>query len=113
MTTGIILRTSESETEVLEAISKLGFDEPTRIGDPYTHNTVDKLVLQLHSGNGNGFIEIEYEDHSNRFPNHPEAVEILEALYKNLPDTMYTQHTFPLQPYKPLSEYLPSLNKES
>ncbi len=109
MTASIILTTAKDKEKVHGAVSKAGFCNPTTPGDPCRHKTVDDLVLQVHDELNP--IQMEFDDWSNRSLNNPEAITVLQALYAELPDLMYTEYTYPLKqvPDGPLSEFLDSL----
>ena len=51
---------------------------------------------------------IEFDDITGRFPNNPEAVQILKDLLERLPDLRYRKSVYMMDqsPVKPLSELL-------
>lgn len=108
MTTGIILSTPLDQTGVYKAVKKVGFKEPTEIGNHHTHDTVDGLVLQMIGGNP---FRIEFEDQKDQFPDNPQAIEVLRKLNSILPELMYRVYSFPLKstPDGTVSDYLDAL----
>ena len=108
MTSTIVLSTSLDKEIVYEVVKKVGFREPSRNGQPYTHGTVDDLALQIHPKEK--AIIMEFDDLSNNFPNNPKAVQILKILYEGLPDIKYGEYSIPIEsPKEPLSLLLSTL----
>ena len=75
MTTGIVLGTSEGKHKVLRVTSIVGF-VPSESLNIFNHEIVKGLVLQIHSpvyfsGVERIVTEMEFDDHTNQFPNNP------------------------------------------
>jgi len=110
MTSGLLLATHKSKEVVREIAGKIGFkceDMKYLSGDPLfpnltsywspEHKHVDKLSIQIHppsyfSGIEGVITEIEFDDSSERFPNNPEAMEVLKKLYKEIPGLQYIEN---------------------
>lgn len=58
------------------------------------HKTIDGLRLQIHppssfSDIGGMITQVDFDDLTEKIPQHPEAIESLRALYERLPDLQY------------------------
>jgi len=124
MTTSILLGTKSSKKEVIIAARAVGFNEKLPYKPTYKHEKVDNLALQIQApptalkGVEGVITQMEFDDYSERFPNNPEAIDVLRELYGQLPDIQYSEilplpekpkSLVELSPIKPLSEYFDSL----
>ena len=118
MTKSIYLGTSYNKEDFIAVASELGFTETNPIDERMgmntrNHATIKGLRLQIH---GPSYLEgvegivtgIEFDDTTNRFPDHPEAVEALKSLYERVPDLVYMRTELFEEPVEvaPLSELL-------
>jgi len=110
MTTGIVLGTAHSQREVIEAVRKAGFNDNKVLF--YIHDNIRSFDVQVSTP---GYFykvpgvvtELEFRDHSNRFPQHRQALKVLTELYQCLPDLICRQASYPSRtPIKNLSDYL-------
>ncbi len=113
MTSSIILGTSAELNHVCEIIKKAGFDGQLSDTRTLKHNSVDKLVLQIHGSNNympslpDIKTNMEFDDHSERFPENPDAMEVLRKMNELFPDMLYCEYYADVTnppPIYPLSE---------
>ena len=115
MTTGPYLGTAQTQEEVYRVALLVGFEHQPNVSSSFvTHTEVDKLGLQIHNPSHFPDVrdivtEIEFDDHSDRFPINPEAASVLRDMYQRLPDLVYIINEGD-RPAKPLSELLDSLS---
>ncbi len=119
MTSSILLGTASKRRIVCAAAIECNFRQGYT-GVIYVHNTIEDLRLQIHR-NARHFVDIagiitqvEFDDLTGRFPDHPEAIKTLRELHIVIPDLLYRNNalfTTDLKPPKSLSEYIAELEK--
>ena len=86
----------------------------------YVHREIKDLRLQIHDDAAHfcdieGIItQVEFDDLTDRFPDHPGAIAVLRELSILMPTFLYRNNAASLdnlRPPKPLSEYLLELEK--
>jgi len=92
MTTGIELGTSLRKEEVYKAVESVGFNKGEK--PVLHHENIDELRVQVHNraflkGIEGVVTEIELDDCSERFPDNPEAMQVLRDLYNRILDLVY------------------------
>jgi hypothetical protein len=100
MTTGLKLCTTLSEEEVYRIAEEIGFDINATVGASKLlapqHSLIETLRLEIHQPvyyrdvEGTN-AEIEFNDFSDSFPNHPDAVQVLRDMYQSIPDLRYRE----------------------
>lgn len=115
MTTGPTLGTSFNADSVKEIAKEVGFTERQENLRLPLHANVDGIRLQIHTpshlrGVEGVVTEIEFDDLTNRFPNNPEAIDVLGQLYSKIPDLQYLKSEYLEVPKVtgPVSELLTS-----
>ena len=115
MTTGLKLGTSVEIDQVYEFARQVGFTKG-HFGGPL-HASVKDLRLQIHHTLSyfkdieGIFTDMEFDDMTDRYPNNPEAIEVLKQLYQKMPDLKYIKSE-PMEESieaGPISELLDSL----
>lgn len=92
MTTGIELGTSLRKEEVYKAVESVGFNKGEK--PVLHHENIDELRVHVHNraflkGIEGVVTEIELDDCSERFPDNPEAMQVLRDLYNRILDLVY------------------------
>ena len=86
----------------------------------YVHKIIKDLRLQIHMSamhftDIEGIItQVEFDDLTDRFPDHPRAIETLRELHIVIPDLLYRNNAVSITDLKlpkPLSEYIAELEK--
>jgi len=122
MTSSILLGSKEEQKLVCAAAEACDFKctYTTHGGAVYVHRNITDLRLQIHR-NARHFrdvagivTQVEFDDLTDRFPDHPKAIETLRELHIVMPDLLYRNNAVfitDLKPPKPLSEYIAELEK--
>ncbi len=99
MTTGPVLGTSTHREEVWRIAKEIGFIKEEKHLKIPLHAKVDGLRLQIHTptylrGIEGVVTEMEFDDLTGRFPNNPQAADILKQLYGKIPDLRYLKSSY-------------------
>jgi hypothetical protein len=104
----IHLGTFRSREEVLGIVYSLGFKPETRMVGSLErtvprHGRLSDICLQIHDAayfpdNLAIKTEIEFSDQSKRFPENPEAMELLGEISGNMPELLYREPYLGTQP---------------
>ncbi|MFH1972577.1 MAG: hypothetical protein ABIJ18_03820 [archaeon] len=110
MTTGLTLYTLQQYQYVQKIAEVHGFSISDIIS---MHNSIVGLGVQIHDRSNRDRLYntiIEFDDYTDRFPDNPLAVGILNGFYKFIPDLKYSEIAIFGARLKPLSDFFSTLS---